>query len=226
MPGEGENAGTESIIGGASAEGAAPELSIVGGADGAAPEGGAGGEPKGDQSGGEDGAEGGAVEGEGSEPKGGAPESYEAFALPEGITLNEEANAEFTAVAKELNLDQAGAQKLVDIAAGMMQRQADGVRAQIEAEVAGWRDAVMSDPEIGKANFQETLRHVAAARDAFASPELVQFLNDSNLGTHPEIVRVFAKVGKAIGEDTFVAAGRGTPQNKPFFDHPTSAKRA
>jgi len=64
------------------------------------------------------GADGGSDEDKGEENKPdkpeGAPEKYEAFKVPEGVTIDETAATEFGALAKELNLTQENAQKLVD----------------------------------------------------------------------------------------------------------------
>lgn len=211
---------TQSLIGGA--DSGAPQgddQSLIGGADAGADtvEGG-------EQAAENEGEQGGA-EGKDETPEG-APEEYAEFELPEGIELDADANTEFTTLAKELDLSQGDAQKLVNIASSMMQKQADAIQSRITETVNGWRDQVNADSEIGGSNLKETLRFAALARDEFATPELVQLLNETNFGTNPEIVRLFARVGKAIGDDTFVQAGRATPQAKPFFDHPTSISAA
>lgn len=54
-------------------------------------------------------------EGEEPKPAAGAPEKYEDFKLPEGYKMDEATNKEVTALFKELNLPQEGAQKLVDM---------------------------------------------------------------------------------------------------------------
>lgn len=53
-------------------------------------------------------------EGEGDKVSEGAPEKYEAFKLPEGYTLTDEASKEVSELFKGLNLSQDSAQKLVD----------------------------------------------------------------------------------------------------------------
>ena len=86
---------------------------------------------------------------EGEKPEG-APEKYE-WAAPEGVTLDESIMGSLSEVAKELNLPQAAAQKLVDkIAPVMAQRQVE----QFEALRTEWRQASSSDQEFGGAVFQ------------------------------------------------------------------------
>jgi hypothetical protein len=38
----------------------------------------------------------------------------------------------------------------------------------------------------------------------FGGDELKQVLNESGLGNHPALFKAFAKIGKAMSEDTFV----------------------
>ena len=49
------------------------------------------------------------------------PEVYE-LKMPDGVALDQEAATEFTAIAKELKLDQATAQKFADVGAKTAQR--------------------------------------------------------------------------------------------------------
>lgn len=130
----------------------------------------------------------------------GAPEAYEAFAVPDGMTLDAAALEAFAPVAKQLNLTQAQAQELVDVfAANVAAREAARV-----AEVTGWADAARADPEIGGAKFTEHLAAAQAALRQFQSPALVAMLNETGVGNHPEMIRLLAKVGRAIGEDKLV----------------------
>ena len=59
---------------------------------------------------------------EGEKPE---PIEYEDFTTPEGVTLDEEVLGEFKGIAKELGLPQDKAQKFVDMATQLQQKQAD-----------------------------------------------------------------------------------------------------
>lgn len=63
----------------------------------------------------------------------GAPEKYEDFKLPEGYKMDEATGKEVTALFKELNLNQEGAQKLVDVYAARL------LKAE-EAPYKAWAD--------------------------------------------------------------------------------------
>mgnify|MGYP001232463122 CR=1 FL=1 len=149
-----------------------------------------------------DGAEGDAAEtkDEGEKPEG-APEKYE-WAAPEGVTLDESIMGSLSEVAKELNLSQDAAQKLVDkMAPAMAQRQA----AQVQAMRTEWRQASSSDQEFGGAKLTENMAVAKKALDAFGTPEFRQLLEQTGMGNHPEVIRTFYRAGKAISEDGLVS---------------------
>lgn len=128
------------------------------------------------------------------------------------MELDQAATTEFTAIAKELKLDQAAAQKLADIGAKMAQRQADAHAQLVET----WTEQVKTDKEIGGDKLAENLGVARKAIDTFGSPELKALLNSTGLGNHPEVVKLAFKVGKAISEDGFVSGSpKGNATNDP-----------
>ena len=137
------------------------------------------------------------------EPKG-APEEYEDFAAPEGVELDAEVLGDFKALGKELNLPQAEAQKVVDLGLKLQGKWAADQAERFQATRDEWTAETKADPEIGGDKLTESLASAKKVLDSFGTPALRELLNDSGLGNHPEFVRAFAKVGKAISEDTFV----------------------
>lgn len=133
--------------------------------------------------------------------------TYE-FKMPEGITLDEAAADEFRQVAKEEALKPEQAQKYADVAARMVQRQAEAHANLVQS----WVEQVKTDKELGGDKLDVNLSVAKKALDAFGTPELRDVLNMSGLGNHPELIRAFYKMGQAISEDRFVrgAAGGGT----------------
>lgn len=130
----------------------------------------------------------------------GAPEKYE-FQAGEGVELDAEALKDFEPVARELNLTNDQAQKLVDaypkILAGVQQRQTEAWQAQTEQ----WAADVKADKEVGGDNLTANLSAAQRALDQFGTPELREYLDGTGLGNHPELVKAFIKVGKAMSED-------------------------
>lgn len=133
----------------------------------------------------------------------GAPEKYE-FKAGEGVELDTEALKDFEPVARELNLTNEQAQKLVDaypkILVGVQQRQAEAWQAQTEQ----WAADVKADKEIGGDKLTANLSAAQRALDLFGSPELKEYLEGTGLGNHPELVKTFIKIGKAMSEDGMV----------------------
>ncbi len=69
----------------------------------------------------------------------GAPEQYEAFKVPEGVTIDETAATEFGTLARELNLTQENAQKLVDYQIKFQQAQNAKLDALTRKQSDDWR---------------------------------------------------------------------------------------
>lgn len=140
-----------------------------------------------------------------------APEKYE-FTAPEGRQFDAEVLSTFSEIAKELDLSQEGAQKVLDkMAPKMMERQA----AQLEAIRTQWADASKSDAEFGGDKIGENLSVAKKALDSFGTNELRTLLNESGLGNHPEIIRFMYRAGKAISEDRYVGSSSGNQSARP-----------
>ena len=151
--------------------------------------------------------DGGQAPGDQAKPQG-APEKYE-FKLPEGIQLDANGTTAFSEVAKELNLTQEAAQKVLDKMGPVIAGRHAEVLTQAKAQ---WVEGARGDKEFGGDKLTENLAVAKRALDTFGTPELRTLLNESGLGNHPEIIRAFFRAGKAISEDKFVPAGSGSPK--------------
>ena len=151
----------------------------------------------------------------------GAPEKYE-FKAPEGREFDAEVVKNFSEVAKDLNLTQEAAQKLLDKMAPIVeQRQIQ----QIEQVRSQWADASKNDKEFGGDKLVENLSVAKKALDQFGTPELRTLLNESGLGNHPDVIRFMYRAGKAISEDKYVGAdiGKGGKSQPKGFNDLASA---
>ncbi len=140
--------------------------------------------------------------------KEGAPEKYEfndkVADAPE--VLDPEVLTAFGEVAKELDLPQDAAQKVLDKVAPVIQaRQA----AQVEQARTEWAESSKSDDEFGGENLNANLEVAKTALDAFGTDPLKQLLSESGLGNHPEVIRFMYRAGKAISEDSYVGNSQG-----------------
>lgn len=153
-----------------------------------------------------------------------APEKYE-FTLPEGVTIDSELQTEFAGIAKELGMPQEAAQKVHDLGVKLAAKQASTYQAALEKAQNEWKENAVKDKEFGGEKLAENLSVASKALAEFATPELKQMLDESRLGNHPEVLRLFYRVGKAMSEDKFVAGRQTTPQAaspSPYFSYPNS----
>ena len=134
----------------------------------------------------------------------GAPEKYE-FKPAEGQELDAAALEQFEPIARELNLTNEQAQKMVDLYGSkimpMVQQQ------QVEAwqkTTEQWAADVKADKEIGGDKLTGNLSAAQRALAQFGTPELKEYLEGTGLGNHPELVKAFVKIGKAMSEDGMV----------------------
>ncbi|HEE9834080.1 TPA: peptidase [Citrobacter freundii] len=134
----------------------------------------------------------------------GAPEKYE-FKPAEGQELDAAALEQFEPIARELNLTNEQAQKMVDLYGTkimpMVQQQ------QVEAwqeTTEQWAADVKADKEIGGDKLTGNLSAAQRALAQFGTPELKEYLEGTGLGNHPELVKAFVKIGKAMSEDGMV----------------------
>lgn len=140
--------------------------------------------------------------GDDKKPVSAAPEKYE-FTAGEGQELDKEAVAAFEPIARELGLSNEQAQKIVDVYGSTIIPQiAKQQEAAWQKQVTEWAETVKADKELGSV---ESIGNAQKAMDQFGTPELKQYLNDSGLGNHPELFRIFSRIGKAMSEDGFVS---------------------
>lgn len=159
-------------------------------------------------------------DGEGSDTQG-APETYDAFTLPEGFELAGDMLDGLTSFAKAQNMTQEQAQALVDLGV----KQAEAVTAGY-ADLASkspvilpdhwakeWSKQYASDPDIGGKNLAASVALSGRVFATFGSPELATFLNETGLAHHPEIHRMLVKIGGVISEDTLVTPEGGAAKS-------------
>lgn len=133
---------------------------------------------------------------------------------PEGIDFDSDVLKAYTEFANELKLPQEAAQKMLEKIAPRMKERAE---SQIKEVQNQWLEASKSDKEFGGDKLKENLSVAKKALDKFGTPELRALLDESGLGSHPEIVRAFYRAGKAISEDSFVAPSKqGVKADSPM----------
>ena len=143
-----------------------------------------------------------------SEVPQGAPETYEfnTKLSDDSLELDPEIVTTFGEVAKELDLPQDAAQKVLDkVAPAMQARQAK----LIEDTKIEWANQSQSDQEFGGESLSANLEVAKQSLDAFGTDAFRALLQESGLGNHPEVIRFMYRAGKAISEDSYVGNSQG-----------------
>lgn len=143
----------------------------------------------------------------------GAPEKYE-FVAPEGMTLDEAAIGKFEPIARELNLTQEQANKLVALHAEQAAEAQKTHEAAWTKTQEDWRASVAADKEFGGDTLTTTTRDANLALAKFATPEDIAELQRLGLGNCPPLVKLLARAGKLMAED--VMHKGGTEGAKPI----------
>lgn len=159
------------------------------------------------------------------------PPTYEAFKLPEGITLEDSKLGEFTKELAEFQVKtkaeqafvQEFGQKLVDRHVAEVKNTIDRLNEhytkQWEKNKSDWKEAVMKDPELG-GNRQETV--IKAAKEFVRThggteaqqQEFFALMDSTGLGNHPAMIRILSKAGMSMSEGKPLPASKPVPQSK------------
>lgn len=94
--------------------------------------------------------------------------------------------------------------------------------------VSGWADTAKKDPDIGGDKWDGTTKAAQKAVNSLGTPALREYLNASGGGNHPELIRIFAKVGAMISEDNPPAdgaGGKGKPVDAAHMLFPNDAPK-
>jgi hypothetical protein len=134
----------------------------------------------------------------------GAPEQYGDFTVPEGFSAPID---DFKSWAKENNMTQEAAQSAVDF---YVNKIAPQQQAQHEEMVNKWVEE--SKSKFGDKGIEEANKALAR----FSTPEFINFLSETGIGNHPEMIAAFKNIGTKISESGWID-GQSTPANGPDY---------
>lgn len=138
------------------------------------------------------------------------------FTAPEGRELDTDLIEVFEPLARKHGLKQEGAQEIIDAMTPLIgERIVKAVEAGIaEADQSRsdeWADETRKDKEIGGTKLKASLKDGKTFLAQYGDDALTKLLADTGMGSHPALIRAFAKAGKAISEEsTFLTGGPGT----------------
>lgn len=146
----------------------------------------------------------------------GAPEAYADPTVPEGMELDKALIEKFSPVVKELDLSQAGFQKLSDAFSEWRKGEAEASTKAWNDTLDTWAKDSKADTEIGGANYDANLGTAKKVLNTFwKTPEEHQawseFVDSTGVGEHPVLKRLLVRIGKTIKDDTPVPGGGAAP---------------
>lgn len=153
---------------------------------------------------------------EGEDKPVGAPEKYEDFKLPEGQTLDPELTKAATAIFKDLNLPQEGAQKLVDFYAENFVKAAEAPYKLWADTQSGWVDKIISD--FGQARAETMRTDINKGIEAAFPPKLQTAFREAidltGAGSNPAMFEAFHTLFKPFLEGQPVKGGGPTKESQ------------
>jgi len=134
------------------------------------------------------------------------PDKYD-LKLPKDSPLGQESVERIASLSKERKLSQEQAQALLETESDAVASYAEMQKQTFAKQVGAWAEQTKTDKEIGGDNFAKNAELAKRVLDKYGSPELKKALNDTGLGNHPELVRVFTRIAQSMKEDNLVLGG-------------------
>jgi len=154
------------------------------------------------------------------------PEKYD-FQPPEGYEVTPDVQVsldEFSDIAKTAELTQSQYQALVAWQVDKGIAGGNDLQQQYVERVQGWAETAKNDTELGGEGFKANLAIANQAVEQFSTAGLKSIMQkptDANpdglgIGNHPELVRLFYRIGKAMGDSNLVAGGAAENLGDPL----------
>lgn len=81
-----------------------------------------------------------------------------------------------------------------------------------------WVASAKTDAEFGGDRYDQSVSAANAALSKVSTPEFVEYLKQTGLGDHPEMIRIFYRISKVVGEDGAPFGGEAAPGSKTVED--------
>lgn len=138
------------------------------------------------------------------------------FVPPEGKEYDKAIIEKYSEVAKELKLPQESADKLLrTMTEAIEARTVERITQATAARVDEWKTSAYEDKEFGGDKYDENIGVAIGALKQFTTPELQAMLRETGLQHHPEIIRTFYRVGRAVSEDKHVFGNENAGPRDP-----------
>ena len=157
----------------------------------------------------------------------GKPENYDysEYENIDGFNLDSDLMKDFLKIADKLNISQNSFKLLMDIALNMSKKQSEifenSKQAKFENDILKWSSDFDSDCDLPDKDSIQLKEYMSIADDAyneFASPKLKELMVETGLIYHPEMIKMFHKIGEIMQEDMVSFGG------KPIVEELTPAQ--
>lgn len=141
----------------------------------------------------------------------GSPEQfdYTEVQLPEGMELDKEMLGKFEPLAKEFNLSNKSANKLMNLAVELVAKNtpnAENLATQIQqAEAESYAQLLNTDKELNGYSQEEYSKYLQVANQgvkSFATQGFMDLIKAKGLTNHPDFIKTFHAIGKQCSNDT------------------------
>lgn len=126
--------------------------------------------------------------------------------LADGMTIDQTMLDAVSPALKEAGVTREGANTLAKSFAKFQADDYDRRMSDWGQTLDGWIKEAQSDEEMGGTKWKDTEKRAVAAVERFGNPKLKAYLDASGAGNHPEMIRLFNKIGELISEDTVITS--------------------
>lgn len=158
-----------------------------------------------------------AKDGKGDVKEGGESAAY-TLTAPEGYPISEGALKGLNEVCKSANLNEDQAKAVMAYMQGNYTSFVAQQQEAMQAQAKTWIGEFQADKEFGGDKFNASVADAQRALATFdKSGTVSKMLKETGYGNNPDVLRIFARVGRALGEDKLAGKGGGAEQ-KPLED--------
>ena len=124
------------------------------------------------------------------------PENSFTLTLKENSLLDENHLESLESFAKANNFNQEKADELYKTAEEILEKNTAKQAASEDSKVENWLSDSKNDPEFGRESWDNNSKKIYDFYQKHSTKELSELLNDTGIGNHPEVLRLFYRLSK------------------------------
>ncbi|MCR5564004.1 MAG: hypothetical protein K6F46_11705 [Desulfovibrio sp.] len=149
------------------------------------------------------------------ESKPAEPEYFELTAAPDGYPITDADMKKLNEMCKEAKLTKEQGEVVLKYMHGNYTAYQESQAAQLKK----WVEEAKADKEFGGDNFDENVADAKRGLATFDTDGSIRaMLEETGYGSNPAVLKIFARVGKALGEDRLVGSSGKKQDEKPLED--------